>query len=89
MGLAISTLPPSAAIVSAVRQIDFALSGKASNSFNAPLIHETGRVFPLSSIAYFHSADIVHVVIFANICQSGLMILATILRRAGAKLVSL
>jgi hypothetical protein len=45
MGFAISALAPSAAIVSAVKKIERAASGKVSNSFNAALIHETGRVF--------------------------------------------
>jgi len=44
IGFAISALPPSAAIVSAARQIDRAPSGNVSNYFNAALIHETGRV---------------------------------------------
>jgi hypothetical protein len=44
IGFAISALPPSAAIVRAARQIDFAPSGKVSNSFSAALIHEMGRV---------------------------------------------
>ena len=39
-----SALPPSAAIVKAVRQVDLAPSGKVSNSLSAALIHETGRV---------------------------------------------
>jgi hypothetical protein len=52
IGFAISALPPSAAIVSAARQIDLAPSGKLSNSFSAALIHETGRVFRVSAIRY-------------------------------------
>jgi hypothetical protein len=44
-GFAISDLPPSAANVKAARQIVLASSGNFSNSFNAALIHETGRVF--------------------------------------------
>jgi hypothetical protein len=39
-----SALPPSAAIVSAARQIDLAPSGKVSNSFSAALSQETGLV---------------------------------------------
>ena len=44
IGFAMSALPPFAAIVKAARQIDFAPSWKVSNSFNAALTHETGRV---------------------------------------------
>jgi hypothetical protein len=44
IGFAMSALPPSAAIVSAVRQIDLAPSGKVSNSFCAALSQETGLV---------------------------------------------
>src|SRR5882672_2140567 len=44
IGLEMSALPPSAAMVKAVRQIDLAPSGKVPNSFRAALIHETGRV---------------------------------------------
>ena len=44
IGLAMSALPPSAAIVRAARQIDEAPSGNVSNSFSATLIQETGRV---------------------------------------------
>jgi hypothetical protein len=47
-----SALPPSAAIVNAVRHVDFAASGKLSNSLSAALIHETGRV--LLVIGEFH-----------------------------------
>ena len=50
MGFAISALPPSAAIVSAARQIDWAPSGNVSNSLSAAPIHETGRVFRVSAI---------------------------------------
>src|SRR5271167_4341938 len=57
MGFATSALPPSAAIVRAVRQIDLAPSGNVSNSFSAALIHEMGRVFrvicrPLAHITH-------------------------------------
>ena len=62
-----STLLPSAAIVKAARQIDRAPSGKASNSFNAALIQETGRVFLVISRGYLKSH--VNVVIYDNICQ--------------------
>src|SRR5271157_2745205 len=66
MGFATSALPPSAAMVRAVRQIDLAPSGNVSNSFSAALIHEMGRVFrvicrPLSA---YHSYR--YVVIFDN-----------------------
>ena len=44
IGLAMSALPPSAAIVRAARQIDEAPSGNVSNSFRAALIQATGRV---------------------------------------------
>jgi len=44
IGFAMSALPPSAAIVKAVRQVDRTPSGKVSNSLSAALIHETGRV---------------------------------------------
>jgi hypothetical protein len=57
-----SDFPPSAEIVKAVRQIDWAPSGNVSNSFSAALIHEMGRVFrvigrlplhhPLSMLSY-------------------------------------
>ena len=43
MGFAMSALPPSAAMVSAVRQIVLARSGNVLNSLSAALIHETGR----------------------------------------------
>jgi hypothetical protein len=39
-----SALPPSAAIVRAVKQIDLAPYGNVSMSFSAALNHETGRV---------------------------------------------
>ncbi len=45
MGLAMSALLPSAAMVRAVR------SGKLSNSFSAAFIHETGRVFRIAANA--------------------------------------
>src|SRR5208282_6085853 len=45
IGFAISDVPPSAAIVKAVRQIDLAPSGNFSNSLSAALIQEMGRVF--------------------------------------------
>jgi hypothetical protein len=44
IGFAMSAFPPSAAMVSAVRHIDLAPSGKVSNSLRAALIQETGRV---------------------------------------------
>src|SRR3974390_1926125 len=44
IGFAMSALPPSAAIVSALRQMVCAPSGNFSNSFSAALIHEMGRV---------------------------------------------
>src|ERR1700686_591650 len=47
---ATSALPPSAAIVKAVRQINLAPSGKVSNSFSAALIHETGRVVRVMAV---------------------------------------
>jgi hypothetical protein len=53
IGLTISALPPSAAIVKAARQIDLAPSGKVSNSFSAALIHEMGRVFCVIVRPYF------------------------------------
>jgi hypothetical protein len=63
-----SALPPSAAIVSAARQIDLAPSGNVSNSFSAALIHETGRVLGvIASRCLYHLNS--HVVIFDNICQ--------------------
>src|SRR6266704_4230836 len=43
-GFAMSALPPSVAIVSAVRQIALTPPGKSSNSFLAALNQETGRV---------------------------------------------
>jgi hypothetical protein len=49
-GFAMSALPPSAVIVSAVSKDDCARSGKASKSFSAALIHETGLVFLVSAI---------------------------------------
>jgi hypothetical protein len=52
MGFAMSALPPSAAMVSAVRKVDFASLGKASKSFNAASIHETGRVLRASAILF-------------------------------------
>ena len=39
-----SDLLPSAAIVKAVRHVDFTALGKVSNSLSAALIHEIGRV---------------------------------------------
>ncbi len=51
MGFAMSALPPSAAIVRAARQIDLAPSGNVSNSFSAALIHETGRVLLVITVA--------------------------------------
>src|SRR5271157_1168522 len=57
-GFATSALPPSAAIVRAVRQIDLAPSGNVSNSFSATLIHETGRVFRVIGRPLFHSPHI-------------------------------
>ena len=44
MGLAISAMAPSAAIVRAARQMDRAPSGNLSNSFSAALIYEMGFV---------------------------------------------
>ncbi len=44
IGLAMSALPPSAAIVSTARQIDCAPSGKDSKAFRAALTQEMGRV---------------------------------------------
>src|ERR1700677_1234562 len=69
MGLAMSDLPPSAAIVRAARQIDLASSGKVSNSFSAALIHETGRVFRVTGHAPLHSLAWSDVVIYDNDCQ--------------------
>ncbi|MGH9454255.1 MAG: hypothetical protein ACRD2O_09845 [Terriglobia bacterium] len=51
IGFAISALPPSAAIVNAVRLIDLAPSGNLSNSLSAALIQETGRVFRVMAVA--------------------------------------
>jgi hypothetical protein len=45
MGFAMSALLPSAAIVRAVREVDWTARGNASNSFHAARIHEMGRVF--------------------------------------------
>jgi hypothetical protein len=42
-----SALPPSAAIIKAVRQMDLTPSGKVSNSLSAALIPEMGRVVSL------------------------------------------
>src|SRR5437773_1018686 len=47
-----SALPPSAAIVRAVRQIVRAPSGNFSNSFSAAFSQETGRVLRVSAIRY-------------------------------------
>src|ERR1044071_9289063 len=44
IGLAMSDLLPSAAIVKAVRHVDFTALGKVSNSLSAALTHEIGRV---------------------------------------------
>jgi hypothetical protein len=43
-GLAMSALPPSAAMVNAARQTDFTSRGKRSKSFRAAFIQEIGRV---------------------------------------------
>jgi hypothetical protein len=51
-GFAISALPPSAAIDSAVRQMDWAPSGNFSNSFSAALLQETGWVLRTSAVRY-------------------------------------
>jgi hypothetical protein len=61
-------MPPSAAIVRAVRKMDCASSGKVSNSFSAALIHETGLVLRASDIRYFHAKA--HVVISDNRIQA-------------------
>jgi hypothetical protein len=60
--LAMSALPPSAAMVSAVRHTILASSGNLSNSCRAGLSHETGRVLRVSAIV----APMFYVVIFDN-----------------------
>src|SRR5262245_16955683 len=55
MGLAMSALLPSAAIVKAARQTILASRGKDSNSFRAALIHETGRVLLVIGITFSSS----------------------------------
>src|SRR5579863_8606597 len=62
-GFAISALPPSAAIVSAVRKGAWASFGKLSKSFSAALIQETGLVF-LASAIHFDVVD------YDNNCQA-------------------
>src|SRR5271167_3113466 len=53
IGLARSALPPSAAIVKAARQINWAVCGNVSNSFRADLSHEMGRVTRVICRRYF------------------------------------
>src|SRR5882724_9789328 len=52
-GLAMSALPPSAAMVRAVRQMTLAASGKVSRSLRAALNQETGRVFRIIGVQRF------------------------------------
>src|SRR5258708_7436365 len=55
MGFAMSALPSSAAMVNAVRQTVLTSSGNLSNSLNAALIHEIGRVLLIISFALYRS----------------------------------
>src|SRR5882672_7234427 len=75
MGFAISVLPPSAAMVNAARQVLFTASGNFSNSLNAALIHEIGRVLPVirqanPSFCHFAKGPSTDVVICDNICPA-------------------
>ena len=69
-----SALPPSAAIVKAVRQMVRTPSGKVSNSLSAALIHETGRVLLIISFALDRSCLsrllVGNVVIYDNVMSS-------------------
>src|SRR5580704_17302516 len=70
IGLTRSALPPSAAIVRAVRQTDLTPSGNVPKSFKAALSQETGRVRGIIVLSPVGSSRS-DVVIYDNLCQRG------------------